>query len=161
MATQHPSFDPALTIFFLVKTSPEWLSFPFETRLEHGRGILQPILDEFAGRVRLRWYDVEFYTARVTDIWMIEARDHRDYQLFCEKLRDAVLGPLLPGQGHPSGRTERLGEELRGRAPSVVGWPCRNHSARDADLGSGLLPYITLPAMRQSVGVAECSALSR
>ena len=105
MATQHPSFDPALTVFFLVKTSPEWLGFPFETRLEQGRSVLQPILDEFAGRVRLKWYDVEFYTARVTDVWMIEAKDHHGYQLFCEKLRETpfwdryfMVKDILPGE---------------------------------------------------------------
>lgn len=105
MATQLPFFDPALAVFFLVKTSPEWLSLPIDTRLEHGRGVLQPILDEFQGRVRLKWYDVEFYTAVVTDVWMIEAKDHGSYQLFCEKLRETpfrdrlfLVEDILPGE---------------------------------------------------------------
>lgn len=98
-------FSASLTVFFLVKTSPEWLGFTFDTRLEKARSIFQPILDEFAGRVRLNWYDVEFYNARVTDIWMIEAVDHHGYQLFCEKLRETpfwdrffMVKEILPGE---------------------------------------------------------------
>ena len=105
MTTQHAPFDPALTVFFLVKTSPEWLGFPFEARLDHARSSYQPILDEFQGRVRLKWYDVEFYTAVVTDVWMIEAKDHHSYQLFCEKLRETpfwdrffLVKDILPGE---------------------------------------------------------------
>lgn len=105
MANQPQTFEPALTVFFLVKTSPEWLGFSFETRLEHARSTLQPIFDEFSGRVQLKWYDVEFYTARVTDVWMIEAVDHKSYQLFCEKLRETpfwdrffLVHEILPGE---------------------------------------------------------------
>ncbi len=105
MATHDNTSETALTVFFLVKTSPEWLGFSMETRIEHGRGVLQPVLDEFQGRVRVKWYDVEFYTARVTDIWMIEAKDHQSYQLFCEKLRETpfwdrffLVKDILPGE---------------------------------------------------------------
>ena len=88
MDAQPTQFETALTTFFMVKTSPEWLGFTFETRLAHARDTFQPILDEFKGRVRLKWYDVEFYTAKISDIWMIESKDHQSYQLFCEKLRE-------------------------------------------------------------------------
>lgn len=105
MATQDNTFETAVAVFFLVKTSPEWLGFSIETRLEHGRDVFQPMLDEFQGRVRFKWYDVEFYTARVTDLWMIEARDHRTDQLFCEKLRETpfwdrffLVKDILPGE---------------------------------------------------------------
>lgn len=105
MATQESSFDIGLTVFFVVKTSPEWLGFPIETRIGHARNTLQPLFDEFQGRVRLKWYDVEFYTARVTDVWMIEAADHHSYQLFCEKLRETpfwdrffLVKDILPGE---------------------------------------------------------------
>ncbi|MET0280959.1 MAG: darcynin family protein [Steroidobacteraceae bacterium] len=105
MTSQPASFHSALTVFFLVKTAPEWLGFPFATRLEHARTTLQPILDEFQGRVQLKWYDVEFYTAEATDIWMIEAKDHHSYQLFCEKLRETpfwdrffLVKSILPGE---------------------------------------------------------------
>jgi hypothetical protein len=105
MDTQPAQFETALTTFFLVKTSPEWLSFSFEARLAHARETLQPILDEFKGRVRLKWYDVEFYTAKISDIWMIEAKDHHGYQLFCERLRETpfwdrffLVHDIFPGE---------------------------------------------------------------
>lgn len=105
MTSRPEAFQATLTSFFLVKTSPEWLGFTFETRLRHARDILKPILDEFGDSVRLNWYDVEFYTARISDIWMIEARDHDRYQLFCEKLRETpfwdryfLVADIFPGE---------------------------------------------------------------
>ena len=90
--TQHDlKFDPKFTAFFLVKTSPEWLGFSFEERMTHARGTFQPILEEFAAGVKLNWYDTEFYTATVTDSWIIEALNHVSYQLFCEKLRETAF----------------------------------------------------------------------
>lgn len=91
MSQQDKVFDSKFTAFFLVKTSPEWLGFTFEDRLSHARSTFQPILDEFANDVRLNWYDTEFYTATITDIWMIDARNHESYQLFCEKLRETAF----------------------------------------------------------------------
>jgi hypothetical protein len=88
MDTQPAQFEAALTTFFMVKTSPEWLGFSFDTRLSDARETFQPILDEYKGRVRLKWYDVEFYTAKISDIWMVKSKDHHSYQLFCEKLRE-------------------------------------------------------------------------
>jgi hypothetical protein len=88
MHTPPIRFESAITTFFLVKTSPEWLGFTFETRLAHARETFQPILDEFNGRVQLKWYDCEFYTAKISDIWVIESKDNQSYQLFCEKLRE-------------------------------------------------------------------------
>jgi hypothetical protein len=65
MDTQPTHFESTLTTFFKVKISPEWLGFTFETRLAHARDTFQPILDEFRGRVRLKWYDVEFYRRKL------------------------------------------------------------------------------------------------
>jgi hypothetical protein len=105
MTNPSETFPVALTTFFLVKTSPEWLGFSFEARLSHARTILQPILNEFQNRVKLNWYDVEFYTATISDIWMIEAQDHHSYQLFCEKLRETpfwdrffLVKDIFPGE---------------------------------------------------------------
>jgi hypothetical protein len=85
------AFDPKFTSFFLVKTSPEWLGFSFEERLAHARNTFLPIIEEFSGGVKMHWYDTEFYTATITDIWMIEAKDHESYQMFCEKLRETAF----------------------------------------------------------------------
>ncbi|MEH2276060.1 MAG: darcynin family protein [Nostoc sp.] len=97
--------DRTLTVFMLVKTTPEWLGIPVEERIKIARHTLQPLFDEFHNRLRLKWYDVEFYTARITDVWMIEAEDHQSYQLFCEKLRETPfwdryfrVEEILPGE---------------------------------------------------------------
>ncbi len=79
-----------LTVFMLVKTNAEWLALPVEQRyaelLEH----LQPALDAHP-TVQLRWYDTEFYSARVTDTWMWETSDAHEYELVVEELRETPL----------------------------------------------------------------------
>ncbi len=49
---------------------------------------VQPILRKHQANVRLRFYDVEFYSARVTDVWVWEAEDHHAYQLLVDALRE-------------------------------------------------------------------------
>jgi hypothetical protein len=80
--------DPALTVFMLVKTSPEWLGFPVEHRFKLLREQFTPILRKHAEDVRLRFFDVEFYSTRVTDIWLWDARSHHAYELLVEDLRE-------------------------------------------------------------------------
>ena len=82
------STTPPLTVFMLVKTTPEFLALTVAQRFEFGRCELDPIIDAFEDRVRFQWYDTEFYNARVTDVVMLEAKDRRSYELFCEKLRE-------------------------------------------------------------------------
>jgi hypothetical protein len=84
-------FDPALTIFMLVKTSPEWLGFSVDRRFELLGAEFTPILKKHADNVVLRFFDVEFYSTRVTDIWMWDARDHHSYQLLVEDLRETAF----------------------------------------------------------------------
>lgn len=97
--------DEVLTIYMLVKTTPEFLAMSVRDRLEFGRRELQPILDEFRDRIRLRWFDTEFYNARITDVVVFEAKDHRSYELVCEKLRETPfwdryfqIEDILPGK---------------------------------------------------------------
>ncbi len=54
--------------------------------------------------MRPRFYDVEFYSARVTDLWVWEAVSHHAYQLLVEDLREAPfwdryfdIVEILPG----------------------------------------------------------------
>jgi hypothetical protein len=86
--TDHPDFEPALTVFMLVKTSPEWLGFPVERRFDLLQEQFTPILRKHSAGVRLRFFDIEFYSARVTDLWLWDARDHHAYQLLVEDLRE-------------------------------------------------------------------------
>ncbi len=89
MTTQTNAFEPTLTVFMLVKTTPEWLGFPVARRHELAKEHLTPIVKKHASGVSLRFFDVEFYSARVTDIWMWDAKDHHSYELLVEDLRES------------------------------------------------------------------------
>jgi hypothetical protein len=100
----QPNFEPAITVFMLVKTTPEWLSFTVEKRYELFHGQIGSILKKHAEGVSLRFYDVEFYSARVTDIWIWDAKDHHSYELLVEDLRETPfwdryfeIVEILPG----------------------------------------------------------------
>jgi hypothetical protein len=65
---------------------------------------VQPLLTKHRADIRLRFYDVEFCSARVTDMWLWEARDHHAYQLQVEDLRETPfwdryfeIVEILPG----------------------------------------------------------------
>jgi hypothetical protein len=81
-------FHPALTVFMLVKTMPEWLGLPVDRRFQLLKEQIEPLLHKHRADIRLRFYDVEFYSTRVTDVWLWEAREHHAYQLLVEDLRE-------------------------------------------------------------------------
>lgn len=84
-------FKPALTIFVLVKTSPEWLAMPPERRFAELRPIFDTELSNRRESLRMRFFDCEFYATRVTDVMMFEARDHHSWELFVERLRETLF----------------------------------------------------------------------
>ncbi len=93
-----------LTVFMLVKTNPEWLGFPVEERFRLLGEHVEPILAKHRDKIGLRFYDVEFYSARVTDVWIWEAADHHAYELLVEDLRETPfwdryfqIVEILPG----------------------------------------------------------------
>ncbi len=104
MSTSVEPIQIELTVFMLVKTMPEWLGFPIDERFRLLREYLEPILKKHAGHVSLRFYDIEFYSARVTDLWMWEATSHHAYELLVEDLRETpfwdryfAIVEILPG----------------------------------------------------------------
>lgn len=86
--TETKPFTPQLTVFMLVKTMPEWLGLDVPTRFALMREHVEPILAAHAQGVRMRFYDAEFYTARVTDLWVWDAASHHAYELVVEALRE-------------------------------------------------------------------------
>jgi len=82
------AFESTVTAFMLVKTTSEWLALSVEQRVEAFTAEILPVLKGKVKNVRSRFYDTEFYSARVTDIWVWEARDHESYQLVVEALRE-------------------------------------------------------------------------
>lgn len=81
-------FEASVTAFMLVKTTSEWLGLTVEQRVEAFETEILPAIDGKVAGVRSRFFDTEFYSARVTDVWVWEARDHRAYQLLVEALRE-------------------------------------------------------------------------
>jgi hypothetical protein len=95
---------PEITVFMLVKSLPEWLAFSPDVRFRLLAEHVEPVLKRYADDVRLRFYDVEFYATRVTDVWVWEARSHHGYQLLVEALRETpfwdryfAIVEILPG----------------------------------------------------------------
>ena len=93
-----------LTAFMLVKSMPEWHGFSKEERSKLLAMHVEPILKKHSPEVTLRLYDVEFYSARVTDVWIWEATDHLAYELLVEDLRETPfwdryfqIVEILPG----------------------------------------------------------------
>ncbi len=68
MTNSQLPFEPTVTVFMLVKTSPEWLGFPVDRRFKLLEEHFTPILKKHAANVSLRFFGVEFYSTRVTDI---------------------------------------------------------------------------------------------
>ncbi len=98
------SFEPEITVFMLVKTQVEWLAMPVEDRFRNLRQDVEPLLAKYKDDIRLRFYDTEFYSTRVTDVWVWEVRTHHAYQLLVEDLRETafwdryfVIVDILPG----------------------------------------------------------------
>jgi len=81
-------FEAGVTAFMLVKTTSEWLGLSVEQRVEAFTSEVLPAIDRKVDGVRSRFFDTEFYSARVTDVWMWEARDHEALQLLVEALRE-------------------------------------------------------------------------
>jgi hypothetical protein len=103
-----------LTAFMLVKSMPEWLGFTSQERLRLLATHIEPILNKHRPKVTLRLYDVEFYSARVTDLWVWETTDHRAYELLVEDLRETPfwdryfqIVEILPGVENIYARSSR------------------------------------------------------
>ncbi|MFM0054718.1 hypothetical protein PQR64_03775 [Paraburkholderia phytofirmans] len=79
--------ESVLTVFMLVKTRPEWLAMAADERARQLAEHVEPILKHHADEIRLSYYDIEFYSARVTDIWVWHATSHHAYERMVEALR--------------------------------------------------------------------------
>jgi len=88
MSDTATGFDATVTAFILVKTTPEWLGLTVAERITAFETNVLPTITGKVKDVRSRFYDTEFYSARVTDIWVWEARDHDAFQLVIEALRE-------------------------------------------------------------------------
>ncbi|MFE9119054.1 darcynin family protein [Streptomyces sp. NPDC007172] len=88
MPAEETGTTPPVTAFMLVKTTPEWLALTVEERVAAFTTQVVPAVKAKTTGVRSRFYDTEFYSARVTDVWVWEAEDHHAYQLLIDALRE-------------------------------------------------------------------------
>ncbi|WP_371526674.1 darcynin [Streptomyces sp. NBC_01283] len=79
---------PPVTAFMLIKTMPEWLAMTPQERVNAFTSQVIPAITAKTTGVRSRFYDTEFYSTRVTDVWVWEADDHEAYQLLIDALRE-------------------------------------------------------------------------
>ncbi|MEU7579835.1 darcynin family protein [Streptomyces sp. NPDC041068] len=79
---------PQVTAFMLIKTTPEWLAMTPQERVSAFATEVVPTVKAKTTGVRSRFYDTEFYSTRVTDVWVWEADDHDAYQQLVDALRE-------------------------------------------------------------------------
>ncbi len=75
------------TFFMMLKTTPHWLTLTRPERLEFMNASLQPIFEKYK-EVKLRYYDAEAFTARITDIAVWETSNLQQYYFLIDALRD-------------------------------------------------------------------------
>ncbi|MEZ4445118.1 MAG: darcynin family protein [Polyangiaceae bacterium] len=78
---------PPFYVFHLVRSADGWLVMSPEERNQFVQETLMPILKRRPG-VRLRYFDAEAYSPRVTDVLMWEVSERRDYEALVEDLRE-------------------------------------------------------------------------
>ncbi|WIX98740.1 darcynin [Amycolatopsis mongoliensis] len=115
-----------------------------EQRIAAFRTEVVPAIEEKAKGVRSRFYDTEFYSARVTDVWVWEAVDHAAYQRLVDVLRETPfwdrwfdVAEILVGvektatrtttasTWSPASRPRARTRSGRGRPGRGGRWPCR------------------------------------
>ncbi|HEY1011247.1 MAG TPA: darcynin family protein [Herpetosiphonaceae bacterium] len=79
------------TILVLMTATEAWLSLSRAERAGFVERTLGPIFARYEGRVSLRTFDAEAFSARCSDVAMFEAEDLRAYYYLMEELRDTAL----------------------------------------------------------------------
>jgi hypothetical protein len=79
-----------LTIFLIVKTTTEWLALAPAVRFEFVRKVLVPLLAKHAD-IQFRFFDVEAFSARASDVFVLETADLSSYQSLVEALRETAF----------------------------------------------------------------------
>src|SRR5579859_2700876 len=79
------------TVFMLLTATPAWLSLTREQRNKFVESTLGPIMAKYEGRVQVRFYDAEAFSARCSDIATFEVDDLKDHYFLMEELRDTAM----------------------------------------------------------------------
>lgn len=79
-------------VFFThLRATPAWLALSRQRRKDLGAQHLGPILQSHAGKLSMRYFDAEAFTAQCSDLMMTETLDPRHHYFFMEQLRDSPL----------------------------------------------------------------------
>jgi hypothetical protein len=88
MARQAYTSVPKFTVIMLLKNAAAWEGLTVARAREWAQEALAPVLRKHASKVTLRFFDVEFYSPRVTDIWIWRTTDVNAYHHLLEDLRE-------------------------------------------------------------------------
>ena len=89
-ASQYDLATNPRTVFWLIKTTPEWLQLPPHGdggRFAFGKGVLNPILAKYPG-ARMAFFDCEAFTADCTDVMIWTVTDLEHYNGVVNDLRE-------------------------------------------------------------------------
>ena len=81
--------DAPMTVFMLVRATPAWLALTPNDRFAFFAREIVPRIAAHP-QVRMRFYDSEFYNARVSDVLAWEVADRHAYELVVEGLRETA-----------------------------------------------------------------------
>jgi hypothetical protein len=77
------------TAFVLLRALPAWLNLSREKRREIAASVQSTVFD--GPDVKVRYFDAEAFSARVSDVAMFEFSDMKAYYFMMEKLRDSPM----------------------------------------------------------------------
>ncbi len=87
---EHKNDPDTFFIFMLVKSTRHWLDMAAEKRLTFLRDEIMPIL-AMRPEVRMRYFDVEAFSAHTSDLMLWETRDLSAWQWICDHLRESLF----------------------------------------------------------------------
>ena len=82
-----------MTIFWLVKTTPQWLAMPplgDGGRFDFARNVLKPIIAKYP-QVSLRFFDAEAFCSLCTDVMQWSVHNMQQYSAMVEDLRETAF----------------------------------------------------------------------
>lgn len=91
MTRQVRLFEQEFTVFMLLKNAVAGKGCAVLEARDWAREALAPVLQKHASRVTLRYFDVKFYSPRITDIWIWCAKDMQAYRQLLEDLQKSAL----------------------------------------------------------------------
>ncbi|EPJ3658188.1 darcynin family protein [Acinetobacter baumannii] len=78
------------TFFIHLRALPAWLALARQKRAEFSAQKLEPIFEKYP-TVKVRWYDVEAFSTKASDIAVFETTSLQDYYFVIDAIRDSEL----------------------------------------------------------------------